>query len=93
MTAKAPKGNKALPLLSGTEVVKTLRKLGWDRPPSRPGKGDHIILVKPGHRATLSIPNHKQVKRALLRGVLNDAGIAVEEFVEARRRPKGARKR
>ena len=44
-----------VPLLSGREVVKVFRRLGWDVARQR---GSHIILVKEGHIATLSVPDH-----------------------------------
>ena len=36
---------------------------------------------EPPHRH-LSIPNHKELGRGLLRGLIRDAGLAVEEFTE-----------
>ena len=44
-----------LPVLSGREVVQTFVRLGWEIARQR---GSHIILVKPGHPATLSVPDH-----------------------------------
>jgi len=41
-----------IPLLSGREVVKIFRRLGWEIARQR---GSHIILVKEGHIATLSV--------------------------------------
>ena len=53
------------------------RTLGWDVARQR---GSHIILTKEGHIATLSVPNHKQVARGTLRGLIARAGLTVEEF-------------
>lgn len=80
----------SLPCLAGRVVVKTLKMFGWAESPGRPGKGDHIILEKPNHRATLSVPNHKEVKRGTLRALLRNAGISEEEFTNA---AKGKRKK
>ncbi|MCH8062638.1 MAG: type II toxin-antitoxin system HicA family toxin [Chloroflexi bacterium] len=46
--------------MSAGEVVRAFRNLGWERARQR---GSHIILIKPGHPATLSIPNHREVAR------------------------------
>jgi predicted RNA binding protein YcfA (HicA-like mRNA interferase family) len=69
-----------VPLLRPREVVKTFEKLGWTVARQR---GSHIILTKPGHIATLSVPNHPQVARGTLRTLLARAGITVKEFLAA----------
>jgi predicted RNA binding protein YcfA (HicA-like mRNA interferase family) len=46
-------------------------------------KGSHIILVKAGHVATLSVPDHREVARGTLRSLLQRAGIALGDFLEA----------
>jgi predicted RNA binding protein YcfA (HicA-like mRNA interferase family) len=68
-----------LPVLSGQEVVRTFQALGWIVARS----GNHIILVKEGHSASLSVPDHKEVARGTLRRLIRDAGITVDEFVAA----------
>lgn len=40
------------------------------------------MLTKNGHRATLSIPQHREVKPGTLRGILRAAEMTVEEFIE-----------
>jgi predicted RNA binding protein YcfA (HicA-like mRNA interferase family) len=45
--------------------------------------GNHIILVREGHSASLSVPNHKEVARGTLRSLIRDAGLTVDEFVAA----------
>ena len=69
-----------IPVLSGQEVVKIFTRLGWDVARQR---GSHIILVKSGHIATLSVPNHREVARGTLRTPIARAGITVEEFLNA----------
>jgi len=69
-----------LPLLSGREVTKIFRALGWEIVRQ---KGRHIILVKEGHIATLSVPDHREVAKGTLRKLITRAGITVEEFMEA----------
>jgi predicted RNA binding protein YcfA (HicA-like mRNA interferase family) len=72
-------GHSDLPVARAAAIVKTLCKFGWAVAPKR-GKGSHIVLAKAGKRP-LTIPNNGTVKRALLAGVLKDAGITIEEFV------------
>jgi len=71
-----------LPLLSGHEVVKVFERLGWEIARQ---KGSHIILVKEGHIATLSVPDHKEVAKGTLRKLIARAGITVGEFLEVMR--------
>jgi predicted RNA binding protein YcfA (HicA-like mRNA interferase family) len=40
-------------------------------------------LVKDGARATLSVPDHKQVGRGTLRSLIRAAGLTIEEFLQA----------
>ena len=68
------------PLLNAREVVKVFGAFGWQV--SRQN-GSHIVLVKEGHVATLSVPNHKPVARGTLRSLIRDAGLTVSEFVSA----------
>ena len=67
-----------LPILSGHEVVKVFEHLGWEVARRR---GSHIILVKGGHIATLSVPDHREVARGTLRSLIARAGITVKEFL------------
>ncbi len=71
-----------VPILRPHEVVKAFQHLGWEVARQR---GSHIILVKAGHIATLSIPNHPTVSRGTLRALLARAGINVDEFLAATR--------
>jgi predicted RNA binding protein YcfA (HicA-like mRNA interferase family) len=67
-----------IPLLSGQEVVKIFKRLGWEVVRHR---GSHIILVKEGNIATLSVPNHHEVARGTLRSLIARAGLSVDEFL------------
>jgi predicted RNA binding protein YcfA (HicA-like mRNA interferase family) len=46
-----------LPILSGREVVRVFEKFGWEVARQ---SGSHVILVKSGHPATLSVPDHRK---------------------------------
>jgi predicted RNA binding protein YcfA (HicA-like mRNA interferase family) len=69
-----------VPILSPRQVVKAFQKFGWEVARQR---GSHIILVKQGHIATLSIPKHREVARGTLRSLIRKADLTVEEFVNA----------
>ena len=69
-----------VPVLRPRDVVAAFREFGWEVARQR---GSHIILTKPGHPATLSIPCHPQVARGTLRALITRAGLTVEEFLAA----------
>ena len=69
-----------LPVLSGREVVRVFNKLGW-RVVCQ--SASHIILVKEGEPATLSVPDHREVARGTLRSLIRTAGLTVKEFTDA----------
>ena len=66
-----------LPLLSGRDVVNAFAGDGWQMVRQR---GSHMILVKSGHMATLSVPDHREVARGTLRSLIRSSGLTVEEF-------------
>lgn len=68
-----------LPVVSGRQTVQAFRRAGWRVVRWR---GSHMILTKEGEEATLSVPDHKEVGRGLLRALLRDAHLTVEEFVQ-----------
>lgn len=68
----------ALPVLSGREVVRVFESFGWEVARQ---SGSHIILVKEGEIATLSVPEHREVAKGTLRSLIRTAGLTVSEFV------------
>jgi predicted RNA binding protein YcfA (HicA-like mRNA interferase family) len=72
----------SVPGLSGQEVVRGFQSLGWSVARQR---GSHIIMVKEGEIATLSVPNHKQVAPGTLRSLVRAANLTMDEFLAARR--------
>lgn len=65
--------------ISGKEAVKAFQKAGW-QPIGR--VGSHLVMVKPGIRVNLSIPQHKELSVGTLRALIRNAGLTVEEFLE-----------
>ena len=68
-----------VPVLPPSDVIKIFQRLGWQVVRQ---KGSHIIMTRPGHMATLSIPNHAEVARGTLRSLIAKAGLTVEQFLE-----------
>lgn len=66
-----------LPVVSGRDARRAFEKAGWafDRQ-----KGSHMVLVKHGTVFNLTIPDHRELDRGLLRGLIRDSGMTVEEF-------------
>jgi predicted RNA binding protein YcfA (HicA-like mRNA interferase family) len=67
-----------LPTISGKEAIKAFQSAGWSI--VRTGSSRHIIMKKPGVITTLSIPDHKTLDRGLLRSLIRDAYLSIEEF-------------
>lgn len=63
--------------LTGPEMVKLLKKQGWELKRIR---GSHYIFLKEGHDAVISVPIHgkRALKPGVQRGILKDAGIEIE---------------
>jgi len=70
-----------LPVLSGLELVKLLRKVGFEE---NRQKGSHIILVKQTEveKKTLVVPLHNEIDKGTLVEIIRQAGLTREEFFE-----------
>ena len=69
-----------LPLVSAKETIGAFQKIGYTVVRQR---GSHIRLRDlndPLHKP-LTVPNHKEIKPGLLRKMIRDANLTVEEFV------------
>jgi predicted RNA binding protein YcfA (HicA-like mRNA interferase family) len=67
-----------LPHLSGKAVVKAFERDGWTKVRQR---GSHVVMVKDGSMATLSVPDHKDVAKGTLRSLIRASGLTVDEFI------------
>lgn len=68
-----------LPVISGHEAVRVFEKIGYRVVRQ---KGSHMRMrndANPTHQP-LTIPNHKELKSGLLRRMIRDAGLSVEQF-------------
>ena len=68
-----------MPILSGREGVRAFARDGWEMVRQR---GSHMVLVKPGHMATLSVPDHREIAKGTLRSLIRSSGLTVDEFIE-----------
>ena len=73
---------KKLPSLKAKEVVRILKKLGFEEDRQR---GSHLILINCfSHKRTV-VPIHsgKDIRKSLLKKiVVEDAGITIDEFLK-----------
>jgi predicted RNA binding protein YcfA (HicA-like mRNA interferase family) len=67
-----------LPVLSGAEVIRGLEQLGFVQVRQR---GSHVVLRRGGSGTV--VPLHKPVKIGTLAGILRQAGVSQDEFLDA----------
>lgn len=65
-----------LPRLSGAEVVRVLRRLGFEMVRQR---GSHVVMRRGA--AGCVVPLHPEVKVGTLAGLLRQANVSTEEFL------------
>ena len=68
-----------LPLISGIEVIKRLKKSGFIATRQR---GSHVRLEKSTADTIikLTVPLHSELKKGTLSRIIKDAGLTLEEF-------------
>ena len=69
----------ALPVISGRDAVKELRKVGFT---IRRQTGSHIVLRRDSPFAQVTVPDHRTLGRGTLRSIIRQAGLSVEEFIQ-----------
>jgi predicted RNA binding protein YcfA (HicA-like mRNA interferase family) len=67
--------------LSGEETIRRLEKLGFRQVRQR---GSHVILKKQTSKGDIGcvVPLHKELAIGTLHGILKQANLSVEEFIE-----------
>jgi predicted RNA binding protein YcfA (HicA-like mRNA interferase family) len=71
-----------LPVVSGRQVITVLVKLGFIEIRQ---KGSHVILKRQtddGGVVGCVVPLHSTLAPGTLRGILRQAGVTIEEFIE-----------
>ena len=68
-----------IPLISGIEVIKRLKKSGFIATRQR---GSHVRLEKSLSETTIKItvPLHSELKKGTLNRIIKDAGLTLEDF-------------
>ena len=66
-----------LPAISGAEAVRAFERAGWRQDRQR---GSHVVMLKDGHIASLSIPQHRELAPGTLRSLIRASGMSVDEF-------------
>ena len=73
---------KKLPSLKAKDVVRILKKLGFEEDRQ---KGSHLILINNfSHKRTV-VPMHsgKDIRKSLLKKIITeDAGVTIDEFLK-----------
>jgi len=69
-----------LPHVSGAEAVRAMQRLGFEVARQ---KGSHIVMRRDTDGCV--IPNHREIKTGTLAGILRQAGVSAEEFIQALR--------
>jgi len=73
--------SERFPTLKAKELVKFLQKDGFELSHQ---KGSHATYKHPVTQKRVTIPIHsgKDLKKGLLKGILNDLGLSSEEFLK-----------
>ncbi|MBI1257114.1 MAG: addiction module toxin, HicA family [Chloroflexi bacterium] len=64
--------------VSARECIRVLQRIGYqiDRQ-----AGSHITLIRDDPPSRVTVPNHKELKIGMLRRIIHDAGLTVDEFI------------
>jgi len=68
----------SLPRVSGAETIRALERLGFVVVRQR---GSHVVLRRGANGCV--VPNHRELKTGTLAGLLKQAGVSAEQFIEA----------
>ena len=70
-----------LPKLSGKEVMQVFQRMGFRKVRQR---GSHVVMKieTPQETTGCAIPMHRELKVGTLRGILRQAKVSAEEFLE-----------
>ncbi|QPM68191.1 type II toxin-antitoxin system HicA family toxin [Atribacter laminatus] len=69
-----------LPVISGRDCVKALEKIGYKVVRQR---GSHLRLKDTnGKLLPVTVPDHKELRPGLVKKILNDANLTVEELIK-----------
>jgi predicted RNA binding protein YcfA (HicA-like mRNA interferase family) len=68
-----------LPSLTAKKVVRALKRAGFveDRQ-----KGSHLVLIRDSARTVVPMHSGRTIKESLLRSIVREAQLTVDEFIE-----------
>jgi predicted RNA binding protein YcfA (HicA-like mRNA interferase family) len=71
-----------LPRISSREVIRILEYLGFEKVRQT---GSHVVMKKETEAGEIGcvVPMHKELKIGTLSGILKQAQVTVEEFIES----------
>jgi predicted RNA binding protein YcfA (HicA-like mRNA interferase family) len=69
----------AFPACSGADMIRVFTRAGRNQMRQL---GSHVTLVKSGSPLVLTVPIHRELDRGLLRSLIREAGMSVDEFSE-----------
>jgi len=70
----------SLPQVSGEQAIRALQRLGFEVARQR---GSHVVLRRDSFGCV--VPKHRELKAGTLHGVLKQAGVTADEFINALR--------
>ena len=70
-----------LPRISSREVIRSLERLGFEQVRQT---GSHVVMKKETEEGKIGcvVPLHQELKVGTLSGILKQAQVTVEEFIE-----------
>ncbi|MFA6548875.1 MAG: type II toxin-antitoxin system HicA family toxin [Candidatus Margulisiibacteriota bacterium] len=70
-----------VPVISGNEAIRCFEKLGYE---ATRQKGSHVRLHHKSdkNKKPLTIPKHKELGKGLIRKLVRDAEISVEQLIQ-----------
>ena len=68
-----------LPRIPGRECAKALEAVGFY---VKRHKGSHVVLRRDDPFAQVIVPDHRQLDRGTLRGIIRHAGLGVDDFLK-----------
>ena len=68
-----------LPVVSGSDTIRALERLGFATTRQR---GSHIVMRR-GSQGCVGSAKHRELKAGTLAGLLRQAGVTPEEFINA----------
>jgi predicted RNA binding protein YcfA (HicA-like mRNA interferase family) len=71
-----------MPRISSKEAIRALERLGFEQVRQT---GSHVVMKKEAEEGEIGcvVPLHRELKIGTLSGILKQAQISIEEFIEA----------